>query len=169
MNNSDYDLDLEVGGIIGDFIASETLFTALDVSKCIKQNCPGARHKEVRDMVRSMYPQMQKEGYTRTPITVKLEDGSQVEALLYHPLSDSWDLDEKYSAQQRGDKPAAQAQDLSSMPDAHEPPQVSVISKVHVAVQAPAVTITSGTRVHVSDAKQLWDSLLSGSKLFPRQ
>lgn len=38
-------------------------------------------------------------GYGRSPITVNLSDGSTADALLYHPLADSLDLDNKYNVE----------------------------------------------------------------------
>jgi hypothetical protein len=88
--------------VVQDFISREVLFTALDVSNAVKQQMPNARHREVRDEVRSMFTtDIESQGWAKTPITVNLADGTTAEALLYHPLTDSWDLDNNYSKQQR--------------------------------------------------------------------
>lgn len=91
-----------VESVVKDFIANSVLFTALDVSNKVKETCPFARHREVRDQIRNMFgSDIEPLGYSRTPITVTLADGSTTDALLYHSLSDIWNLDLKYSDQQR--------------------------------------------------------------------
>lgn len=89
--------------VVQDFIDNDELFTALDVSNTVKTLLPNARHREVRDEVRSMFStEIENQGYARSPITVTLEDGvTTAEALLYHPLSAAWDLDNKYGNQKR--------------------------------------------------------------------
>lgn len=88
--------------IIKDFLVQDVLFTALDVSNLVKQTLPYARHKEVRDLVRNAWStEIEPSNYDRTPITVTLKDSTQREALLYHPLSATWDLDNLYNEQQR--------------------------------------------------------------------
>lgn len=85
-----------------DFVATSTLFTALDVSNKVKEHISYARHREVRDLVRSLFAShLEPAGYTKTPISVTLKDGSIVDAILYHHLDDSWDLDSKYDFQKR--------------------------------------------------------------------
>ncbi len=88
--------------VISEFVESNTLFTALDVSNKVKETLPFVRHREVRDLVRaSFHSEIEAAGYARTPIKVTLMDGSTTEALLYHPLEDSWDLDTAYDTQKR--------------------------------------------------------------------
>src|SRR5580698_11462392 len=95
-------LEDSVREVVQDLIKNEVLFTALDVSNTVKQAQPHARHREVRDVVRGMFTtDIESQGWARTPITVTLGDGTTAEALLYHPLTASWDLDNKYTAQQR--------------------------------------------------------------------
>ena len=95
-------LDDTVRSVIQDLMQADELFTALDVSNKVKMTLPFARHREVRDLVRGMFTtDMEVNGWARTPITVTLSDSTTAEALLYHPLSDSWDLDNKYDAQRR--------------------------------------------------------------------
>lgn len=156
----------KVSEIIDSWIDQSILFTALDVSNTVKKDLPLARHSEVRDFVRDLFPQMQVEGYNRTPINVTLPDGSVREALLYHHLSDSWDLDTKYGDQKRSQTvvyPVAAAKPVV----APSVPVVSVVATVPVAVSAPAVLVPPNTPVTVTDPKQLWDSLFTGTKLFP--
>jgi len=102
MSQNNVSLQVLVESVIDTFIKNNVLFTALDVSNKVKETMPFARHREVRDEVRSAWITIiEPNGYGRTPINVTLVDGSVVEALLYHRLSDSWDLDTKYDAQQR--------------------------------------------------------------------
>ena len=91
-----------VDSVVREFLGNNELFTALDVSNKVKEDLPLVRHREVRDLVRSMFSSViEVESYTKTPITVNLENGATAEAILYHPLVDSWDLDAKYNAQKR--------------------------------------------------------------------
>jgi|SRR6185436_2887432 len=95
-------LDELVLETIQNFVENGMLFTALDVSNCVKNALPFARHREVRDLVRSFFQtEIEPAGYARTPINVILSDGSSANAILYHPLADSWDLDVKYDTQKR--------------------------------------------------------------------
>lgn len=103
MNQNEEDF---VSEIVGDFITDEMLFTALDVSNEVKKTFPMLRHREIRDVVRSIFnAEIEPRGYARTPINVTLANGSTVEALLYHPLGDSWDLDVKYGSDRRASEP----------------------------------------------------------------
>lgn len=171
-------LENTVCQVVTDFITNENLFTALDVSNAVKASEPLARHREIRDLVRNLFTTMQSSGYAKTPIKVQLADGSQVDALLYHPVSDTWDLDVKYDAQKRVQLSVTPTMTtMSSVTAARAPkapvaapvsvPSVSVMSNVPVAVNAPAVTVPPNTPVTISDPKQLWDSLFTGVKLFP--
>lgn len=101
---NDYELDLEdtVRSVVNSFMDSETLFTALDVSNEVKKEMPTARHKDVRNEVRRLFADViEPAGWARSEIDVKLENGDVVQALLYHPLSASWSLDERYDDQRR--------------------------------------------------------------------
>lgn len=101
---SNYILEDEVLNIVCDFIDNGVLFTALDVSNKVKEKIPSVRHREVRDIVRNLWNshmQVAANPYAKTSINVTLKDGSVVQALLYHPISDSWDLDNKYDVQKR--------------------------------------------------------------------
>lgn len=93
------DLVLET---VKSFVKSDQLFTALDVSNKVRETLPIARHREVRDLVRGLFhSEIESVGYARTPIQVTLAGGATAEALLYHPLADSWDLDVRYASDRR--------------------------------------------------------------------
>lgn len=142
-------LENSVRKVVDSFVAQSILFTALDVSNEVKKTDPVARHKTVRDIVRSCFADIQNSGYTRTPIQVTLSDGTQVDALLYHPLSDSWDLDGKYDTQKRA--------------------QISSVG-VSVPVQNLSYnTQPQQTSLPNNNPKQLWNNLFGGVKLFPRK
>jgi hypothetical protein len=98
-------LEDTVQQVVKSFMDSETLFTALDVSNKVKETLPNARHREVRDIVRTLFlTQLQPFGWARTDITVTLEDGTAQTAMLYYPLTQSWDLDTLYDNQKRSQK-----------------------------------------------------------------
>ncbi|CAK9252258.1 unnamed protein product [Sphagnum jensenii] len=168
-------LEDTVRSVVNNLVSNSTLFTALDVSNAVKATHPLARHREIRDLVRGLFfSDMQVKGYGKTPIQVQLADGSQVEALLYHHLSDSWDLDTKYDDQQRSKSaltPVAAVTTPTPAPvvtPAPAPtPSVTVTSNVPVAVKAPAVTVPDNTPITFTDPKKLWDNLFTGVKLFP--
>ena len=105
-----------VRGIINDWVSQDKLFTALDVSLAVKQTMPHARHREVREIVRAEYANMQNSSYGRTDINVTLEDGSNAVAVLYHPLADSWDLDAKYDSQKRSQTLKSPVDNKSGVP-----------------------------------------------------
>jgi len=95
-------LEDTVQTVVNTFVANETLFTALDVSNEVKKTMPQATHREVRNIVRGLYAtRLEPAGWTRSEIDVKLENGDVVKALLYHPLSASWSLDELYDDHRR--------------------------------------------------------------------
>jgi hypothetical protein len=96
--------------------------------------------------------------WARTPITVTLPNGTTAEALLYHPLSDSWDLDNKYDAQQRAQGTV-------------QPTSVAISGNGNVTVKSPTpVTVTAPT-VAVAPpvaAKDKWANLFNSQpSLFP--
>ncbi len=152
--------------IVWDFVKNEVLFTALDVSNKVKETMPLVRHREVRDEVRKLFTlEMQHHvGYAHTPIKVNLEDGSMAEAMLYHPLVDSWDLDYKYNMQQR--------QAVSSrptMPVISSVPQVPVVPAVVQASVAQTVAAQPTTAQALSNRAK-WDQLFGTQpSLFPRR
>ena len=167
-----------VKNIVEEWMVVGKLFTALDVSLKVRKTYPFARHRKTREAVREYYQQMQSKGYGRTPIDVTLEDGSITQALLYHPLSDSWDLEEKYDQQKR-EVSTHTTTDLrsDSTTDAKQPaqkeeksdykPQVHVTANVPVTVSAPQVYVASGTSVVVGDPTVAWDKLFADVHLFP--
>lgn len=161
--------------VVQDFISREVLFTALDVSNSVKQGLPHARHREVRDVVRSIFTtDIETQGWARTPISVTLDDGTAAEALLYHPLTDSWDLDNKYSAQQRAAtsvRPVSLQQFAAGVPStvalpASLPVPVTPHPMPRIVPTPPPVAAT----VPVPTARTLWDQMFqSQPSLFPRK
>ena len=174
-------LEDTVRSVVQNFIDSEVLFTALDVSNAVKQQLPHARHREVRDVVRGLFSnEIESQGWARTPISVNLEDGSTAEALLYHPLADSWDLDSKYDAQQRVKtpfRPVAAAQAAVFQAQTTQPTSVVVNDDGDVTVSTPgtltvtaASVVASPTPVPLPTARTLWDSMFQKQpSLFPRK
>jgi hypothetical protein len=152
-------LDSEVRSVVDSFMQSGELFTALDVSNKVKMAQPLAKHREVRELVRSMFTtDIQPAGWARTPITVTLTDGNTAEALLYHPLSDSWDLDNKYDAQKRQQAAIHAAPKASAV----------VFPAPSAFVQVPAVV--TAAPVAPLPAKDMWNALFSTQpSLFPRK
>ena len=146
---------------VKDFVSSQTLFTALDVSNKVKETMPFSRHREIRDCVRELFSsEIESKGYARATIEVTLLDGSKASALLYHPLVDSWDLDNKYSLQKR--TAALQTTTAVSAP---------TVSTCTPAVSAPTVTTVTPPVVSstVTSSKSLWENFFKSSpSLFPR-
>lgn len=161
--------------VVQDFISREVLFTALDVSNAVKQVTPHARHREVRDVVRNMFTtDIEVQGWARTPIAVTLGDGTTAEALLYHPLTDSWDLDNKYNTQQRqatSNRPVSLAQQAAGIPATVQLPASLPVPVVATSmpkvVPAPA---PAPVPAPLPTARTLWDQLFqSQPSLFPRK
>ena len=156
-----------VSETVQEFIRDGVLFTALDVSNKVKDSLPLARHREVRDLVRAVFTtEIEPAGYARTPISVKLADGSTTEALLYHPLADSWDLDNKYGAQQRSAsavRPAQVAQAVVGSTSATVAAPSTIPAPPPPASVAP-VTIPAPA----GNARALWDAMFKSTpSLFP--
>ena len=157
-------IESEVDQVVRDMLSRDELFTALDVSNKVKEVFPFARHREVRDLVRAMFStHIEPAGWDRTEITVNLTDGTTAQALLYHPLADSWDLDNKYDAQKR---------QQSSVMIKHGTVPTTVVSPAPVAaplpapIPSPAVVPASA----VASAKDAWAALFdSQPSLFPRK
>lgn len=154
-----------VRSTVMSFVQNNTLFTALDVSNVVKQSMPTARHRDVRDQVRAMFTtDVEPNGWARSPINVNLPDGSAAEALLYHPLSASWDLDAEYDAQKRS-QVSARPQQVTPATVAADgtitiTPPVSVVAQPPVA--APIVAQTA--------ARDLWANMFNSQpSLFPRK
>lgn len=161
-------LNTTVREVVESFMKDEELFTALDVSNKVKLSQPFARHGEVRDVVRDLFTTLlQPASWARTPIQVTLADGSQQTALLYHPLSASWDLDDKYDTQKRQQaaiKAAAPVATHVATPKFGwngTPPQATA-TPVTTPVAAPVATPVA--------IKDQWANLFNSQpSLFPRK
>ncbi len=168
MSNSN--LESLVDTVVADFVSADELFTALDVSNKVKEKMPHARHREVRDVVRAAWiNSIEPQGYGRSPITVNLADGSTAQALLYHPLADSWDLDSKYDVQQRA-KTAARPMTAAPVAVTVGDNSVSVTDSGSIVSQPVAVTVPSTlpAPAPVATALDSWKNLFSTQpSLFP--
>jgi hypothetical protein len=163
--------------VVEDFINKEVLFTALDVSNEVKMIMPHARHREVRDVVRSIFTtNIENQGWARTPITVTLGDGTTAEALLYHPLTASWDLDSKYTIQQRAQsslRPMATAQTVvvaaqAARASAPVPPPIVNVSATALAAAINTSMSAPAPVTPLPTARTLWDDLFQKQpSLFP--
>lgn len=171
-----------VKNVVIDFVKEQKLFTALDISNEVKKSYPFYRHKEIRDNVRSLFStEIETANYTKTPITVNLEDGSTAEALLYHPLVDSWDLDAKYDAQKRAQvakQPGvpAQAPVQAALNVLLDPANLSVpvagLPTLMKPTPMPKVVSTTVPAVDpaVASSRAMWDNLFKAQpSLFPRK
>jgi hypothetical protein len=151
--------------IIKDFMSKDLLFTALDVSNEAKKTMPHLRHGEVREIVRETYATDMQVGWARSNIDVTLEDGSQRQALLYYPLSASWDLDSLYDAQKRAQTSVKPAAAQSIMPD----PLATTLIQPNIAnnvVNTAQPTTTAAPLVNTNHV--LWQNMFqSKPSLFP--
>lgn len=149
--------------IIRDFVSNNFLFTALDISNTVKQTMPYERHKIIREIVRNAFhTEIESFGYDRTPITVSLTDGTAAEALLYHPLSATWDLDNLYDTQQR-----TATSSITAVPTI-----VSTVSGSFSKDDDGTVNITTApiNPLPVNAPVDLWSQLWQTSpSLFPRK
>lgn len=162
-------LNDEVKSVVEKMMQSGELFTALDVSNKVKLALPLARHGEVRDIVRDLFQHtMVPNSWAKTPIQVTLPDGSQREALLYHPLSDSWDLDTKYDDQKRAQasfKPISKA--AQALGITYSNPVPSVVTPTPMPQVTP--TVQPAPVVNQS-ARDKWANLFNSQpSLFPRR
>lgn len=157
-------LDEVVRETVEEFVKSDMLFTALDVSNKVKEVLPLARHREVRDLVRSMFStHIEPSGWAHTPIQVTLANGDMAEAMLYHPLSVAWDLDTAYDDQMR--KQTALRPSVTSAKVAADG-TVTVSSPLPVTVTAPSVSVTPPP----TQARDMWSQLFQNQpSLFPRK
>lgn len=149
---------------VQSLVRDGVLFTALDVSNKVKEDLPFARHREVRDLVRAAFStDIEPAGYARTPIAVTLHDGSSTEALLYHPLADSWDLDAKYDAQSRAQSAVRPGQAAQALVGS------AVVPVAPVTIPAPPVVTAPATiPAPAGNARGLWDAMFkSQPSLFP--
>lgn len=147
--------------VVQDFVGRSVLFTALDVSNAVKQQMPHVKHREVRDVVRGMFTtDIETAGWARTPITVTLKDGTTAEALLYHPLTSSWDLDNEYNVQQRS---ATSFRAVAAAQATVAQAQVQTVQAAAVSTPAPAPVPAP------APARALWDQMFqSAPSLFPK-
>ncbi len=161
--------------VVDELIDNDELFTALDVSNKVKSQLPNARHREVRDVVRNIFTtEIATKGYARSPITVTLDNGTTADALLYHPLSASWDLDNLYDQQKRQQKsfnPVAAA--AAAVSAASATPVAPLSSTATATVIAPmpgtaSVTLSATAPVPMPTARDLWNQLFATQpSLFP--
>ncbi len=161
--------------VVDELIDNDELFTALDVSNKVKSQLPNARHREVRDVVRNIFTtEIATKGYARSPITVTLDNGTTADALLYHPVSASWDLDNLYDQQKRQQKsfnPVAAA--AAAVSAASATPTAPLSSTATATVIAPmpgaaSVTLSATTPVPMPTARDLWNQLFATQpSLFP--
>ena len=165
------DLKTLTCNIIEDFMNRQELFTALDIANKVKETQPLSRYGIIRDFVRAAWydTTMDQSGYGRTPIQVNLADGTTTEAVLYHPLADSWDLDNKYDSQKR-----AQTSNIRST-TVTVPPPVVVTTPV-ISVTPPVVTplvippTVPPPIVVQTNSVDLWNNLFNTQpSLFPRK
>lgn len=149
-------IEKEVRSVVEGFVKNGEMFTALDVSNKVKLALPFARHSEVRDIVRDLFTnELQNDGWARSPIQVTLPNGTQQTALLYHLLSDSWDLDTKYDTQKRQQAALRPGVNHSAAPASTPAP---VAAPVAVATPSPLPT------------RDQWDAMFkSQPSLFPRR
>ncbi len=137
-------LDDLVLTVVRNFVSNGELFTALDVSNKVKETMPLARHREIRDIVRTnFHSEIEVNSYARTPIVVTLADGSTAEALLYHPLASSWDLETIYDAQKRSasaTRPGSNATTVVAAPAVSVTPVVPVVSQPTPVVAPPSLS-----------------------------
>lgn len=106
--------------IVAKLIQNEELFTALDVSNKVKEKIPFAQHRFVRDEIKELWrSDIEPASYGRTTIEVTLQDGSKTEAFLYHPLSDTWDLESKYTNRSAVKTPNPQINAFPAFKDDH--------------------------------------------------
>ena len=155
-------IENEVKQVVEAMMNSGELFTALDVSNKVKETFPFARHREVRDLVRGMFTSViEPTGWARTEITVDLADGTTAQALLYHPLVDSWDLDNKYGTQKRKQTPVMIK---------HGNIAATVVSPAPASAPSAAPIASPASVPTVMAPKDAWASMFdSQPSLFPRK
>ena len=165
-----------VRSVVEEFMDNDELFTALDVSNKVKAQQPNVRHREVRDVIRNIFTvEIAPKGYARSPITVTLDNGTTAEALLYHPLSASWDLDNLYDQQKRQQKSfnpvaaaAAAVAAASATPVGSTPAGTATATVSAPTPGAASVTISATAPVPMPTARDLWNQLFATQpSLFP--
>lgn len=168
-------LEDTVREVVQELMDKNELFTALDVSNKVKQVLPQTTHRATRDVVRAMFVnEIEPRGWARTSIAVTAEDGSPQYALLYHPLSDTFDLDVKYGAQQRQQtavNPVKMAQAVINNPPSHWggalPPATPHKSS---SGNSATVTVSATTAIPMPTARDLWKQLFATQpSMFPNK
>lgn len=165
-----------VRSIVKNFMSNYMLFTALDISKEAKKVFPQLRHRDVRDVVRTIFSSdMEPNGWARTDITVTLSDGSQQTALLYYPLSASWDLETLYDDQKRSQvsnksvPPAVAAMTQAVLDAVSQPAVVTAVVATSVANTAMDVAQVVATNI-ANTAHDMWQQMFNNKpSLFPRK
>lgn len=141
----------EVYAAVVDMMSFNTPFTVLDITNAVKKNLPTARHWQVRDEVKKLFDTDIQPYWTRSSITVNLEDGSTAQAMLYHPASlQTHELDAAYDSQKRSQVSLK--------------PNVSVLdpndqATVSLTVDTNATSMTGTTTMPTPDARLVWKQL----------
>ena len=158
--------------VVKSFMDNDTLFTALDISNEVKKALPQVRHRDVRDVVRSMFTtDLEPAGWARTDIMVTLEDGNTATALLYYPLSSSWDLDTLYNDQKRNQSSnKIKFSDLRNQPVLPATVSSDGTFAVVPATSTSVTTQPSAPAAAQTAARDMWKNMFqSQPSLFPRR
>lgn len=160
MNHILYDATLHA---VRNMVAKNELFTALDVTNKVKETIPMSRHRDIREAVRNLFAtEIEPAGYTRTNIPVTLPNGDKTNALLYHPLTDSWDLDAKYGMDRRA------AEKVGFVKFGQPTAPVAPVAQT-VPVQVTQTVSVTQTVTDVSNT-DMWEQLFkSQPSLFPNK
>jgi hypothetical protein len=148
---NDLTLADEVYAAVQNMMGSNTPFTVLDITNVVKENLSTARHWQVRDEVKKLYDTDIQPYWTRSSITVNLEDGSFTQAMLYHPASlQTHELDAVYDSQKRSQ--------VSLKPNASvlDPNDQATIS---LTVDTNTTSISGTTTMPTPDARLVWKQL----------
>jgi len=154
MNDTDPTLTLadEVYEVVMIMMSDETPFTVLDISNEVKKTNPTVKHWQVRDEVKKLYDTDIQPYWTRSSITVNLEDGSTAQAMLYHPVSmQSYELDTLYDNQKRSQ--TLKSNVASSTNDATD------LATVSLTVDTPSTSISGTTTIPTPEARLVWKQL----------
>jgi len=155
-----------VRSIVKNFMDSNMLFTALDISNEAKKVFPQMRHRDAREVVRSMFASdMEPNGWARTDIPVTLADGSKQTALLYYPLSASWDLETLYDDQKR-----TQTSTKTVQAPAAQAAGDAVAQLVNAVASSPVTVAQAVVTQAANTAHDLWKTMFQTKpSLFPRK
>lgn len=151
--------------IVKDFMSKDLLFTALDISNEVKKVFSHLRHKEVRDIVRSMFDlEIQPAGWAVTDIEVTLQDSSKRWARLYYPLSASWDLEALYDDQKRSQTSSKPTPQVNPPFD----PSFSFNKDGDVTIKTDKGVSVSAPSIQAVPPHQMWKQMFdSKPSLFP--